>query len=78
MTITRYTVGIDANHGFFCNEDSTNGGWADWYKATDRIRELEAALRAARPCVFNSRHGNWEEALREVDAALSQVQGERT
>jgi hypothetical protein len=28
------------------------------------------ALRAARPCVFNSRAGSWEEVLRLVDAVL--------
>ena len=33
-------------------------------------KRLHAALRAARPCVFNSRHGGWEEALRLVDEAL--------
>ena len=33
-------------------------------------KRLRAALRAARPCVFNSRHGSWEEALRLVDEAL--------
>jgi hypothetical protein len=38
--------------------------------SVDEIERLRAALRAARPCVFNSRHGSWEEALRLVDEAL--------
>lgn len=43
--------------------NSTNGHWPE-------IQRLRAALRAARPCVFNSRYGSWEKVLRLVDEAL--------
>jgi hypothetical protein len=43
----------------------------DLLEAANEIERLRAALRAARPCVFNSRSGSWKEVLQLVDATLA-------
>jgi hypothetical protein len=48
--------------------------WIWRNRLSEELEKVLNVLRAARPCVFNSRSGSWEEVLRMIDAVLDDSQ----